>query len=412
MAKIEGHCDGPGEAHVAAACVPVGNLLGNSMPDYEGQMGLKVINQGWYKYNNSFVLNEDVGENPGDPVLKVYDYTDSNLYDLNSYNVQCNELVQVVDAGGNNKAWASRSSNISVSSTPDFFLGYTSLEGYGYSAFDPPYGSASLKSGWSNGVVNFNNYQNNFNIGSSAAGLPYGCEANTGDGCKLLGFCENDPSVLCIYSDTVMDSATCKNIGSCELLDFDSSYEAKDILKNIFLTSYNSQKFNGTNWQSSGTNFDFSQGTGSIPVCPNINERISDTEWCFIPPQIENISLEKNDEPVTLNIDGYDVPQSGEYQLKFNTIIDGEQAPLGDIIIDWDDDSGIQIISNQDYHPDPNYPHIITHSYIYPEGSSKNIKIKIFDNWGFNRCCAPAETPVCGYQNPDDPIALQCPNEI
>lgn len=449
VADVRGECKGGGntknKVYMAAACIPVGNdflerknLSGSlysdsdtpAIIDADGNLTcnsnknvLKTDGVGWYKYNNNLIGEENNRrDGDSDPKLKVYDYDQGNLYDLDKYNVQCNELVQVVEASGNNKAWSGRSNDSSPTSTPDFFLGYTGLDGYEYAAYDPPYGSASLKSGWMEDVVNFNNIDNSDMLGNSSAGLPYGCEGGTGDSCNLLGYCSGNPSVLCIYSNSVMDEKTCPDFGSCKKLNFDSSYEAKNILQNLFLKTYSVKEFSNGVWGSGGSGFDFSADNSNsntrIEVCPpDIDgkpQRDPSSRWCFIPPSIEKISLEFKGSPLNLTPgQGYEVLQSGEYELKFNTIIDSEQAPLGDIIIDWGDDSGLQTISNQDYHPDENYPHIITHSYIYPEVDPKNIKIQVVDNWGFNRCCAPAESPACSFLDYDNPTPppVQCPSE-
>ncbi|MCF7820075.1 MAG: hypothetical protein K9M44_01205 [Candidatus Pacebacteria bacterium] len=453
-------CAGTTEANINRVCLPDGQDLLQEIdnlnfedPDFEicqdpqtpdnnidhficerGQKCNQIprFNEGWYPYEGDIeqlleeIRPEDVyyGESiPGEDKLKVYDYNTSSLYNLNQYEFECNKMVQVVESNGNNTAWAVRSQDSTVTSTPAFFLNpyYTDLQGYGYDASDPPFGSASLQSGWNDNAVNFRvrvNYQNS----TSFAGLPYGCNDQGTGSCARLGFCSDAPEVLCIYNDNKVDELVCAN-GTCELLGLKPSYtfdNAKEILKTFFLKTYSTLEFNDSKWVADNdpnSGFDFSYPgsptTTSIfavgGMCED-GERTDQNAWCYIPPEIENIRLEKDGATVDLvqegATSGYDVVQSGEYQLKFNTIIDREQAPLGDIIIDWGEGPA-QTISNQDYHPDPDFPHIITHSYINPSGL-KNIKIQISDNWGFNRCCAPSHDTPCTYR---DLNSVTCPDQ-
>jgi hypothetical protein len=166
----------------------------------------------------------------------------------------------------------------------------------------------------------------------------------------------------------------------------------EEVLKNIFLKSYQMKKYSDdSGWIDDNDNkFDYSSN-GEIDWCGSSNagknERKPDTRFCYIYPEIKNIILKKdNGEVIHLGSDySYEINENGVYSLSFNSMIDPEQAPMGDIIINWGDGDK-QVISNQDYHADSEYPHKISHSYknIF---SQVGIKIQIFDNWGFSRCC-------------------------
>ncbi len=88
-----------------------------------------------------------------------------------------------------------------------------------------------------------------------------------------------------------------------------------------------------------------------------------------------------------------------------NAIIDKEQLPLYEIVIDWGDDS-VQTITDQDYRPNEEQPHIVSHNYIGIDSETEvEIKVLIKDNWGFTRCCRNDDD--CSYMQ--ERIPPQCP---
>ena len=109
---------------------------------------------------------------------------------------------------------------------------------------------------------------------------------------------------------------------------------------------------------------------------------------------------------------GFVINEDGRYDLKFNSIIDPEQLPLYNIQIDWGDKSTI-VITDQDYRPGINSPHVISHTYIgIEEETTMEIKIRINDNWGYNKCCMSdnncSNSPPSYVNNGDCPP--ECPS--
>ena len=84
---------------------------------------------------------------------------------------------------------------------------------------------------------------------------------------------------------------------------------------------------------------------------------------------------------------GFVINEDGRYDLRFNSIIDPEQLPLYNIKIDWGDGEN-SVITDQDHRPGTRFPHVISHTYIGIENEeTMEIKIRIIDNWGYNKCC-------------------------
>jgi len=122
--------------------------------------------------------------------------------------------------------------------------------------------------------------------------------------------------------------------------------------------------------------------------------------------------LYKGDTELTDTENGFVINEEGSYDLKFNSIIDPEQLPLYNIQIDWGDESTI-VITDQDHRPGINSPHIISHNYVNIEGQeTMKIKIRINDNWGYNKCCMSDDNcsnyPPSYFENREYP--LECPS--
>ncbi len=352
---------------------------------------------GWYKYNDDLTVMEAYRNselNDTDPIFKIYEGESSDS--LKDYKIKCNELTQVVTSVGENKAWASRTSPSIGDETPSFLN--VNLNGYIYNREDPPFGSAIIDDFDFSKELCFKNIkteeENNF------AGLPYGCK---GDSCGYLGYCSGVPDFLCLtnLSEEVDAFNQCEDKGGCKsfLSATDTQWDDldDDFLKNIFLKSYQRKKYKNSSWNNMN-DFDYTlTGTVSSTISwcgtkENSDENIRNVKdsFCYVYPEIKNITLKKGNEVIELNQDNkYEMKGDGIYSLYFNTIVDSEQTPLGDIVIEWGD-GNIQTITDQDFHSDEEYPHIISHSY-KDISSEIGIKIKISDNWGFGRCCSGKE---------------------
>jgi len=135
-------------------------------------------------------------------------------------------------------------------------------------------------------------------------------------------------------------------------------------------------------------------------------------EHCVIAPEIKNIGLYKGGNEVTDTENGFVINEDGRYDLKFNSIIDPEQLPLYDIKIDWGDGSK-KVITDQDHRPEEDFPHVISHNYVNIEDEkTMEIKIRINDNWGYNKCCMSdsncSNSPPSYVENGDCPP--ECPS--
>ncbi len=434
-------CVGTKHQEVNSICVPVNDGRLWDLPDYISlctvggkEVNLNVDWPGWYEYDGDWVLNEGTSD-PNDPdqLLKVYDFTTSSLEKFREFLIRCNSFDQVVKDDGTNKAWAVRSTMTTATNTPSFFSppGFIPeyngiLEGYGYGKVDPPFGSAILD----NSVFNSGNqvyfktdYLDKEMPKNSYAGMPYGCtdaDSGTGSCFNTIGICDQSPGLFCLYAPGSAEAwareKQCHG-DPCQPLnltdDAGGNMESDDVLKTFFLKAFTSPEWDGSNWLPLQPSYNFSWDAGetdAIPVCSG-GERGVD-EFCKINPEIINIQLKKGDTIISFNAttETYLLPEAGVYDLYFNSIIDAEQLPLAEITIGWEGQGGeTQLISNQDYHPDPSKPHIISHNYsnITPFGQEKTILIMIKDNWGFNKCCA--SDGFCGYQ-PQGGCGLYCPS--
>ncbi|HKK54474.1 MAG TPA: hypothetical protein VJ926_03065 [Patescibacteria group bacterium] len=415
--------------------------------EYNIYHDIKFVNgESWYPYNglkerederidDSIPYGGGTISDDRDPILKIYDYETDKFVSYEKYNVRCKTLEKVVSDDGSNKAWSVRSSSDSgEDSTPDFLNTYYSpmsmwlidgLNQYNFNREDQPFGSSYLSDNAFADEIVFKSRDNKDDF-DSYAGLPYGCEADTPPGnigCISLGFCEDQQHLTCLLpSGNENDEIKNKmNVKQCGNNDKCIPYVKKryggfaaplpddgdKILKNIFLKSYSSHKYDAINdaWVPDGP-YDYSP-TGEEDTIPFCGEERAEAEFCYIFPQIKNIGLYKAGQEMDFNesSSSFIIYEPGNYDLKFNSIIDKEQLPLYEIVIDWGDDS-VQTITDQDYRPNEEQPHIVSHIYTGIEGETeREIKILIKDNWGFTRCCRNDDD--CSYMQ--ERIPPQCP---
>lgn len=234
------------------------------------------------------------------------------------------------------------------------------------------------------------------------AGRPYNC---TGLGCSNIGYCSLNPNVYCILDDTISANTSLVNSKSCgssngtcvPLWNGDQfiGFKAENILKNIFLQSFDGYRFSQyTGSYLSNTDATYRAGGGSYrqsiaSTSPLVagshdskNDASFDTYWGAVFPKIDNVSLKLNGNNITKTGDEFNVSVPGIYTLEFNTTVDPEQQPLKEIIIDWGGGNK-QTLVNLDHRPNINDPHKLYHYYSDP--GPKAVEIKVFDNWGFFR---------------------------
>ena len=363
-----------------------------------------------------------------DPAVRVYDYdhptVDEDQLKLISGDTEkvfyptCNKFVQVVDAAGNNQAWAGRTSKNSAYpyDTPQFFRdlnGYYgtstnpsnfNFTGYGRLRDLVPFGGATFPDNFNiftSEPVKFRNQYSSSIDQTTFAGRPYGCKNTAGNGCSSLGYCSLNASVLCLLDTTMSSSTSMINQRSCGSVNgtcvpmwngskvAGGTFNSENILKNLFLKSFAGYNYSaGVNSYIAVNGYSTSTFTSSMKKWCASGDHASpakdtafNTYWCISQPQINNVKL--NGQPASNG--GFDVNQPGIYTLTFNSYVDVEQQPLKDLIIDWGDGS-VQSLVNQDHHPDVANPHKVYHYYLGSQNQAV-IKIKVSDNWGYY-CCS------------------------
>ncbi|PKM89050.1 hypothetical protein CVU83_00730, partial [Candidatus Falkowbacteria bacterium HGW-Falkowbacteria-2] len=268
-----------------------------------------------------------------------------------------------------------------------------------------PFGAATFPDNFNitaSEPIKFRNQYSNKISQTVFGGRPYGC---SGVGCSNLGFCSLDPNIICVLDPTssanksLVSKQSCGTNGTCLPLwnasKFNFSYDAGNVLKNLFLKDYAQYSYSTS---TRSYRIDISEPHYSSDYLQNItyvpgnddqcldtghnSEYYSDynTYWCANWPKITNVRV--NGLPIAS--DGANITSPGIYTLTFNTIIDPEQQPMRELVIDWGDGS-VQNIVNQNNLPNVSEPHRIYHFY---KGSNSKamIKIKATDNWG-SFCC-------------------------
>lgn len=141
------------------------------------------------------------------------------------FNFTCSDFAQVVSSSGDNQAWAVRTSSAASSeyslNTPSFFkspYNLNNLKLYGRQRNGIPYGAATFPNDYnllSGGPVYLQNQYYQKDKQSIFAGRPYGC---TGSSCDAVGYCSENPSVICVYNPTGTTNVAgipCNNDDGC-----------------------------------------------------------------------------------------------------------------------------------------------------------------------------------------------------
>jgi len=409
------------------------------MPNLNNSISLPVFSNGWYPYDGllyrngvkscenvpcSYYINEI--EN-ADPPVRVYNYNNPAINENNLkliastdqdelFKLTCNRFVQTINSNGDNKAWTGRTSQTSAyaTQTPKFFVkdnNYTygpynnstySIDRYGRNREDVPFGAASWPTDFdllSSEKITFKDQYSKKNNEEIFAGRPYGC---AGTSCDSIGYCSLDPNIFCLLGNSTssdfVSKQTCSagGYGVCvPLWKQAPSYSAKDyenILRSIFLKSYNSFNFDtisqsyvsssGTyNWTEKQIFKDHTPCNGNIRTGEDINS------FCPIFPIVSNVKAyygSTGNRALISSGNNLIVNSRGVYRLEFNTKVDSEQQPLKEIVIDWGDGAK-QVTTGQDHHPSNSNPHVFYH--YYSQTGTKVLKITAYDNWGFYGSC-------------------------
>ncbi|MFA6194851.1 MAG: hypothetical protein WC719_03875 [Patescibacteria group bacterium] len=392
--------------------------------NYDGfHARLWVLTDGWYKYggNSTEAENQDLA----DPSIRVYDYahpplTETDLKLISGddsdalFRLTCNKFIQVVDESGKNKAWAARIEGDPAypDITPRFFVDNLdkyygalpkAIDSYGRNRATVPFGAASLPDDLSTQSTPVSLLDRDLKTSGEnniLAGRPYGCaNGSTSNGCKSIGYCSSDKNVYCLTAaklisggDSAVGNLSCGSLGSCVPLwaqplspvtDTMSAPDYKNILKTIFMKSFKSYNFKDNAYVLDSNSYsDFTAPAANLPRCTN-DKRIGEglSSFCWIKPVVSNIKLYFGATNTVIPASGiaFDILNKGVYRLEFNSVVDKEQQPLKEIIIDWGDGS-LQTITGEDHHPTQASPHVFYH--YYSSKGLKTIKLEIRDNWG------------------------------
>ncbi|MCX6794461.1 MAG: hypothetical protein NTY31_00455 [Candidatus Falkowbacteria bacterium] len=381
------------------------------------------------------------------PPYRVYDYnappvTEDDLKYVSDsdtekvYRLTCNKFIEVVDSSGENKAWTNRVSQntLYATATPRFFV-YNSgtekpygpysgpgvnydLNRYGRNSASVPFGAATWPDNFdllSSDRVLLRNQYSTQNGETVFAGRPYGCANGVNSlGCSRIGSCSLNPNIYCLAyngsSTDIIAQQTCRGLGICvplwngnqnmALLNGLDNLEKphyENILRTLFLKSYNSYSFVNGFYTSSETDYyqDYTvsganttiSGADIFPQTNCVNRSGEGmSSFCPVYPTISPINLYFGDTAVPLvstpNIGTrswrFNLSKTGVYRLEFNSRVDAEQQPLKRISINWGDDNK-QVITGQDQHP--TNPHSFYH--YYSSANLKDLEVTVYDNWGF-----------------------------
>ena len=395
---------------------------------------------GWYEHNGIDATNKKEFE-LADPAIRVYEYkegyspaNEDGLKWISGddpdkvFRLTCDSFVQVADSSGDNKAWASRTGFQSdwPYETPPYFVDkisnsykyygneefgetYYGIRLYGRNREALPFGATIWPDNFdllSSERVKLKDQYSDKNREEILAGRPYGCSGDNPESCQHIGYCSLNPSVYCLYSgystNFEINKKTCANggYGVCKKiwrnpLEFsDDKKDYKNVLKSLFLKSYDAYSFDYDNqmYSSSVDQGDNYNGLPEISGCTsdrpdNYTSLVGESAnpfFCAVYPEIENVKLKYNGQLMGTS-NPFSIPKKGVYSLEFNTIIDKEQQPLKEIYINWGDGTE-QIVTGQDNRPSVSNPHVVYH-YYRETGNNKTIKISVYDNWGFYGSC-------------------------
>lgn len=349
------------------------------------------------------------------------------LVEPRDYYLSCNRFHQVVTESGENRAWADRTKTNSEYVTE---LGYHYL--YEDDTTLAPFGSAVQPSieendrnrneaNW-NGNPRGEDERLNMRIPFQTdnldvyAGFPYGC---SGIACNMIGRCEHDRDLVCVDPGELIagggwnqgtkfgDSPTIYyNNLMCPQVSGGAVRQACIPIPNLG----NGGVINGVTQISQlftesyrDVEWDFASSTYRVyvpgPVSPMIDvigppisEHCTDDErpttppddFCWVQPEILNVHLFRGNDEIEIDtVTGeVEIEDEGDYTLTFNTRVDGEQLPIKEIYLEWEDGTVSNLPFEQgniNHRPHSENPHTFTHHYNF--AGDYRIQIRIVDNW-------------------------------
>ncbi len=302
------------------------------------------------------------------------------------FRISCNKFSKFVENDGTNAVWSGRigRSSIYSTTTPNFFS--SSLNRFGRSREDVPFGAASISGDYdlsnSEPLLLRNQYSKQLSE-TIFAGRPYGC---SGGGCSNIGQCSLNSNVYCLLgtaNDTVSNkSCAAGGNGTCIALWSSVPKEADAIsnLNQIFVKKYGDYSYQNGGYSSIGSTAFFKSIDSMGPTdSPHLLTTAGNIGKVL--PDIKKLSFtfEKDRQvfPVVISNGSFTVDSAGLYKLSFNAIIDEEQQPMKQITIDWGDST--QVITGLDNKPEDGSPHVFYHFYLK---GTNHVEVEVTDNWG------------------------------
>ncbi|MFH1565068.1 MAG: hypothetical protein ABIC82_04445, partial [bacterium] len=350
---------------------------------------------GWYPYDGDlqsfggdFTFDEANNEiSPGvfSGGIKLRDADTKEIFDMNQFGelFPCVEIIRTVKDNGQARSWIGRVSSASSYAVPDL--------GYNYSSGYKPFGAivnpipASDPSEWDLLYLKHfddpNDYANEANPGSpyklsgggiaqsgicsvsktfcydlnlSTCSAPDNSVLEIGDPSK----CPADGSRVCFYNPF-----ECSDDESCNTpFPVASPASGETYIKRLFAESYGKWVWNGSKYNAGGVNVNWSPPDQLVLAdnCPGVRPAWPN-DYCGISPKIENLKINGkfSDEGVLI--------KDGVYAaLNFNSVINVQQLPLTNYVIDWGDgnitsESGLSLKDK----PGTEDPHSFTYQYKY-----------------------------------------------
>lgn len=224
---------------------------------------------------------------------------------------------------------------------------------------------------------------------------------NVTKNCNVLADClPPDQRARCVgkcSAGSALAGKDCRTESECRVSGQCASFTywnpPQNQCKNNFRSNYFTTNFTGT-CGVAGADCDVRNPAdcgGNLSQCLP-NDQNAPGDWCGIPPQVYNVSIENATGDIFEISNG-----SGNVTLKFNVKVDEEQLPMRFLSINWGDGSANTMTQSKfglRDKPDLNDPFIFPHVYTYNPAHATNeytIHIKVRDNWDW---CTCPKTPI------------------
>ena len=328
---------------------------------------------GWYKYNG---LEANDGPTLG---VMAYDLTPSEctsaplngvvkpngcfIDNINRFVPKCTKYVKTTIP------WVGRIFNTLYNASSSFLGAPYNIYGRLPNGYPGVFGASIYGVNNLIGLINSN----------ATAGLPYSCNDYGKDvnGVSTCRYITKSPTT---NPTSFSVSLTGNKLYSTYSSAIHGLNTYKDVLKNIYLKAVDAVGTSTPGYNYTGNN----SGGNNLSNCGPT--RTNPNTFCSVLPQINNIKL-KNEEGIEIvpaSPGVYNIAYPGFYTLSFNTTVDSEQLPIGNLRIDWGDGSDFLDLNNIDPFTNTNNPPQFSRQFF--NSGTYRLKIKVQDNWGFYSC--------------------------